>query len=475
MRSIWLALLLAVILQGCQGAGSPNTEVQAQNPLQTAQASVPRPTAESAGRSRMTYYVDTSGADTNDGSATTPWRTLQHAVDSVAPGDTILVRSGIYEGMRIERSGRADAWITLKAAPEAVVLVNAPGPNNRHGSNIEVETWEGDGIVAYWIIERLEVADAPNWGIDLRGSAAGHSHHFVIRGNRVHDNGVKSGKSGIFTAFVDDLIIENNDSYDNGEHGIYLSNSGDRFLVRGNRLRHNTFCGLHMNGDASQGGDGIISMGTIENNVIYENGYGGCSAINMDGVRNAIVGNNLIYMNHAGGISIFQEDGATCSQDNLILNNTVIMADDGRWAVNISGDGCINNQLFNNVLYSHHEWRGSISIPSAHIPGFESNNNVLMDRLSIDDGESVTGLAEWQALGYDDSSLVASPEELFIDPEGNDYRLRAGSPAIDAGLALSEVDDDIAGSPRPRGGSFDIGAFESSMTRVPTQTPTARP
>ena len=42
-----------------------------------------------------------------------------------------------------------------------------------------------------------------------------------------------------------------------------------------------------MNGDVSQGGDGIISGALVEENIIYDNGVGGGSGINCDGVQNS--------------------------------------------------------------------------------------------------------------------------------------------------------------------------------------------
>jgi parallel beta-helix repeat protein len=404
------------------------------------------------------FYVAPNGSNGDDGSSATPWLTIQHAVDNVTPGDTILLRSGTYAGARIEQSGTAAAWITLAAAPGAAALINSPGPNNKHSSNLEFETWEGDETVAYWLVEGLEVAAAPNWGIDLRGSEGNHSHDFIIRNNRVHDNGRDSGKSGIFTGFVDNVIVEGNESYSNGEHGIYLSNSGDHFLVRANRLHHNNNCGLHINGDLDSGADGIISDGLIENNIIYENGDGGCSGINMDGVTATIVRNNLLYENHAGGISIFQENGAVCSQDIQLLNNTIVQAEDGRWAINISDDACINNKIFNNIILTFHDWRGSIVIPKSPLSGFESDYNVIMDRFSADDDNSVITLSEWQALGYDSHSIITSPAEVFAGP--NDYHLHPKSPALDAGLTLPTVKADIEGRSRPQGAAYDIGAYE---------------
>ncbi|MFZ0545337.1 MAG: right-handed parallel beta-helix repeat-containing protein [Candidatus Promineifilaceae bacterium] len=408
-------------------------------------------------------YVANNGSDDNDGSQSAPLLTIQEAVDNANPGDTIEIETGTYAGARIERSGTADAWITLTAVPGATVLINTPGSNNKHDSNLEIETWEGTEIVSYWIIDGLEVANAPNWGIDMRGNSSDHSHHLIIRNNKVHDNGTGSGKTGIFTAFVDDIVVEGNESYANGEHGIYLSNSGDRFTVRGNRLHNNMNCGLHMNGDASQGGDGIISDGIVEANTIYNNGLGGCAGINMDGVTDTIVRNNLLYDNHASGIAIFQQDGAVCSHDNRVLNNTILNESDGRWAITISHTSCVNNKLFNNILYTAHSFRGSIEMPDDTIAGFESDYNIVMNRFSIDDGNSVISLGEWQALGYDAHSLIINFSQLFVNMGADDYHLIADSQAIDSGVTLPDVPTDLDGRPRPAGAAFDIGAYEYSL------------
>src|SRR5579883_983263 len=79
-----------------------------------------------------TFFVATGGNDAAAGSSATPWKTLQHAVDSAKPGDTILVESGTYAGCRITSSGTDAAPITLAAAPGAQVVVNSPGAGNYH-------------------------------------------------------------------------------------------------------------------------------------------------------------------------------------------------------------------------------------------------------------------------------------------------------------------------------------------------------
>src|SRR5690606_3035 len=116
-----------------------------------------------------------------------------------------------------------------------------------------------------------------------------------------------NGSWGFLSGFSDDLLIENNEaSRSQVEHGIYVSNSGDRPTIRGNRVWGNRANGIHMNGDASLGGDGIISGARVEKNVIHDNGTGGGSAINADGVQDSRFLNNVVYGNHAGGISLYR-------------------------------------------------------------------------------------------------------------------------------------------------------------------------
>ena len=406
-----------------------------------------------------TYWVDPGGLDGGPGSEAAPWGTLQHAVDQADPGDTIVVNPGAYPGMRIERSGAPGAWITLTAEPGTVVI-DEPGPDNRHDSNIEVETWSGAGTVSYWIIEGIEVSGAPNWGIDVRGSADSHSHHITIRRNDVHHNGVASTKTGIFFAFTDDVVVADNTSHHNGEHGIYLSNSGDRFRVNRNHLYQNERCGLHMNGDLSQGGDGIISSGRIVSNLIEDNGAEGCAGINLDGVTKVHISDNVVVENHATGIAVFRGDGAVCSRNVTIVNNTIVQAADGRWGVVMGGPGCRNVTLLNNVILTRHAWRGVIEMPSAGMPGLVSDHNVVTGRFTTDGGDTVLDLAAWQAAtGQDGASVAAAIPAVLV---AGSYRHRGDGPAQDTGVAVnSRRDHDLV--PRPRGEAWDVGAFETPL------------
>jgi len=397
-------------------------------------------------------HVAIGGDDANPGTEGSPWATIQHAVDSVGPGDRILVHAGTYDGARIESSGLPGAPITLTAGPGEAVSIEQPGSACVHDSTVELETFDSPFIVSWWIVEGFEIVGGSRSGVDLR-----FTEDVVVRGNTVHG----SGLTGIFTAFSDRPLIEGNESFGNGEHGIYHSNSGDDPVIRGNRLHDNAAAGIHMNADASQGGDGIITGALVEKNVIHDNGTAGGAGINLDGVSDSVFANNLIYEEDASGFAVFQQDGAVCSSDNLFAHNTVMTTDDGRWAFVMPDPGCTGNRVIDNVFWTDHFFRGSIAIWAARPAGFEAHHNAVMDRFSIDGGDTVIDLAAWQALGHGAGSFLATPGELFVDAAGGDFHLASGGPAVDAGVTLAEVTEDLEGAPRPQGTASDPGAYEA--------------
>jgi Right handed beta helix region len=166
------------------------------------------------------------------------------------------------------------------------------------------------------------------------------------------------------------------------EHGIYVSNSGDRPVIRRNHVWGNSGNGIHMNADLSQGGDGLITGAVVEANVIHGNGRTGGSGINGDGVQGSRIVNNILYDNHASGISLYRIDGAQGSRNNLVAHNTIVQAADGRWAINIQ-NASTGNRVVNNILLSLHSFRGAIAISSDSLPGFVSDANAVIGRFTL--------------------------------------------------------------------------------------------
>ncbi len=397
------------------------------------------------------YWVAHRGMDRERGGGrTNPWASLQFAANHVKAGDTVHVLDGDYVGFDLRRGGDEQSPIRFIAEGKAVRITRR---NSRTPDGINIEG--GSHVV----VDGFVVAKMPRAGV--RGAL---SPHLTIRKTRTDHN----GSWGIFTAFCNDLaLINNHASGSVKEHGIYVSNSGDRPIIRGNVAWDNRGCGIHMNGDLGSGGDGIISGALVENNIIFGNGRGGGSGINADGVQDSRLQNNLLYGNHASGISLYRIDGARGSTGNLVVNNTIIMASDGRWAVNIQ-NASSSNKLFNNILLHTNAARGSITISRDSMPGFQSDHNLVVDRFSVDDGSSTMDLSRWQALTSQDlHSRVSLPGDLFVDEASRDYHLRDRSPAIDAADPSLAPRLDIEGKARRRLNDEkssqscpDIGAYE---------------
>lgn len=395
--------------------------------------------------------VDPMGNDANAGTAASPWRTLQFAADQVVAGDRVTVRAGNYAGFHLTSSGSAGAPIEFIGLPGSVI--SSTNPQTSDGINLEG--------ASHIVIDGFEVGGMPRAGVRSVGPWVSGQQSFAqfvtIRNVTSHDN----GKWGILTGFVNDLLIENNRTSGSiDEHGIYVSNSGDRPVIRNNEIWGNRANGIHINADKFSGLDGIIEGAVVSGNVIYDNGVGGGSGINLDGVRDSLIENNLIYNSHSSGISLYQIDGAGPSTGNVIICNTVVQASNGRWALNMK-NGAANTIVANNIFLSNHSFRGAIDASPDSLVGLVSDHNVLIPRFTTTNGASVSTLAQWQAsTGQDLHSIVATAAELFVAPTQGDYRLRADSPARDQGWMAHSPAVDLLGVPRPLGVGSDIGAFE---------------
>jgi hypothetical protein len=84
---------------------------------------------------------------------------------------------------------------------------------------------------------------------------------------------------------------------------------------------------------------------------------------------------------------------------------------------------------------------------------------------------------EWNALYGDNGGHNLDEDPLFVDAEGGDLRLLAGSPAIDAGNeSVSGLPaTDILGNPRIIGETIDMGAYEGAVPSIQVTVTTDPP
>jgi parallel beta-helix repeat protein len=379
------------------------------------------------------------------------YTTIQAAVTAAQAGDTVWVFDGTYQGFQVTRSGTASSPIVIRTVGTGAIISTASSTS--------------DGVflsnVSYVTVQGFVIQNMPQRCVSARnGSPTSPMKGLTIVGNSCSN----AGREGFYLSQVSASLVEGNtitntglDGADRG-HGIYLANAGsDNTTLRGNRISGMNApdsAGIHMNGDLSIGGDGLISGVTIEGNVIFNGDQNG---ISMDGVQDSTIQNNLIYAIARNAVRGFDEDAAAGPKNLHIVNNTLIGG--SGWAVKLSED-LGGHVVFNNILLSSSS--GALCIAAT---GTTSDYNAVIDRLSTNNEGSIVTLAAWRAAtGNDAHSLVASSTALFVAPASGDYHLKSGVSAIDAGAAIvgsvPAPATDAAGVSRPGGTAFDIGAYE---------------
>jgi parallel beta-helix repeat protein len=423
------------------------------------------------------YYVAPAptGNDAASGLTGAPWATLQYAVNQLSPGDILTVEDGTYVGFYMDHvDGTAAQRITITARNRLGAIINAPPAGQTR--NCEFRS------CSYVTFDGFEVTLAPGAGIAVRTVEYEYTgincRDDIVQYCHSHHNSVgdpTGSHDGIFSGFALNFTVQYNIVHDNGEHGIYVSNSADNPVVRGNTIYHNFNNGLHMNSDLSSGGDGIINGWLVEDNVIFANGRTG---INCDGDSTGICRNNLVFNNRAG-MTLYQIDGAQGASDNLVYNNTfyTFLAADtpntGSLRASMLVDDASNdNTIFNNIIYS---------VGAGGTAAFDAGTGAMTGL--IHDYNIVARIGGGGGI-Y--SGTSASPHESAPDPSlvfngaaGADFTLLLACPAVDTGINIYNAaiawPFDISGTARPQGAGFDMGCYERPAAGTPTFTATALP
>ena len=363
-----------------------------------------------------TYYVATSGSDSNPGSQTAPFRHLtKAAATATQPGDTVIVMDGTYDNegvvapnfvVTLYYSGTAGNPITFKAQNRGKAILDSMNTST---------TTACDGASAYF---------------DLKNSSFIVIQGFVIQ--RGCDSGIQSNDAAhdILIKWNEVRNIANHTVTDQiGRDGIYLNSTEYNFTFDGNswhdigRTDGQTL--LHFDHGIYAHAQNV----TIINNLFYNNNRGYHIQL-ADQASNWLVANNTFAFStgngEAGQIMFWGNNSGITIYNNIFYNPNFSALT--RWSATV-----INSAFDHNLIYGV--------------------NSILADSSGLTIGANQIG-----------------PDPLFVNANSPpyDFHLQAGSPGIDAGLNLPAVPDDMDGNARPQGASSDIGATEySTSTNAP--------
>lgn len=291
-----------------------------------------------------TYYVDTLGDDSNKGLSTEQaLASIARAIQLVEPGDTILVRGGVYlmeKKISISKSGLPGKTIKLWAFPGELPFLNfssLPEGNTDRGLTLNAR---------YWHIKGFEIAYAGDNGLIIDSGHFNLIENCTFRNNG--DTGLQISGGSAYNEvincdsyFNEDLSLENADGF----AAKIRIGSGNRFvacrawanaddgwdLYEGDRVVEIHYCWAFRNGyleDGSPavpngdmngfklGGNGVAADHLVTHSLSFYNGSKGFDQNNNSGIITLL--NNSAWMN---GNYYEKPNFSFPSRSNIFKNN----------------------------------------------------------------------------------------------------------------------------------------------------------
>lgn len=397
----WAGVVASLVpLAGC---GDPKAEPAAGTAVSLESAPV---LAISTGRKPVRYYVDPRGSDAGAGTQIAPFRTIQRATDAAEPGDTVLVRPGIYHGperiVSVERSGAPGRWISFISEQKWEAVLEG-----RDGESLEA--WYFGPGVGFIRVEGFEIRNLKEHAFDTYG---GGVHDLMIARNHVHHIG------------------RNCTDTSNGRTGASLGQGTRRVTLDGNVW--------HDIGRFAPGENGCSPA-----TEYYQNHDHGIYVADADEI---VIRNNVFYnISRGWAVHRYFSGGAT-SGGLVIVNNTFAGQNPYRPGQIILATPTIGLRIENNIFYAPQS--AALYFENMRFPSGSVRHNM------IHGGVIKTGRPK----GVTFSANREHTHPRFVG--GMDFRLRSDSPAIDIGLPVSEVTHDADGVRRPQGRGYDLGAYE---------------
>ena len=278
-----------------------------------------------AGQVGATYYVSTTGNDSNPGTLAQPWLTIQHAANTVTAGATVNVMGGVYNAyVSFPNSGTASAPITFQSYP---VL---------NGTTVQPAVIDGTGLTVSGTQCLITISGARSYitvsGFEIRnlGSSRGLPCGILVTGsgtgvqilnNLVHNinmsatgNGGGILVYGTSTTPITQLVVSGNELYDlqtGTTESLTVAGNVTHFQITNNLIHDNDNIGIDVAGYWKHGPTGYDQpmYGVVSGNTIY----------NISGIASSSEGNS------------YDADGLYCDgcAYTTFENNVIMQVDYG--------------------------------------------------------------------------------------------------------------------------------------------------
>ena len=380
-----------------------------------------------------------------------PGDSFEAAVESLSPGDILVVHAGTYADtgrISIGVRGTEATPVLIHGAdgeerplvtrpPSAAVqnTINIEGATHLTIRGLEITGNGGDGLnlngnPSHITVEDLEIHDV-DVGINLRSSM----DHIVISSNHIHDTGINGGTGeGMYVGcnysacVVRDSVIEGN-----WIHDSMTASQGDGIEIKrgshSNVIRDNVIHDTHW--------PCILLYGTDGNprNIVEGNALWNCGDSGIQAAADAVIRNNVILDSPGNGFN--SQDHQEVTPNNLeFVHNTIVGGNPclrlGNWS---DKQGLI---LANNAVYCP---SGNFAISG--LTGVVVSGNVVSPQTS-----------SIPSAGY---TVGRSAVEDLIDPTGRDVYPAVGSALVDAANASYATSLDFNGTSRTE--PPDAGAY----------------
>lgn len=298
------------------------------------------------------------------------------------------------------------------------------------------------------LLDKTTVSGTSSWGVVISNSME-KKQTVTLKDSKI----VKCGGGMSATMLKDaSLTVSGATIADNRGHGIYSWRATSK-LTKTTVARNRGYGVLHYDGaiDVSDskiensGSYGLMAYGYLNpgaSRIVARRNRvtGNASGIFAQRVDDAEIVNNVAANNRSYGIAV----NVTGSGEADVWNNSIV---DNRYGVwHLGGKGSIRNNIISN---------GDLTAKVANAYGIYRSHGTVDIGHNLLFGQQRKYVNAKPGIG----DVIKPPR--FVDHAKGDYRLTAGSPAINAGTSPGRLTAvDIQGLSRPMFDAFEIGAFE---------------